>query len=126
MGSNPSRGRFFFENNCLGRVVLCCFVFLLCCVALPYFLSISWMIKSCRCMGECYITSYDVAHLRQICYNNNSYTCPHACMLRRLSCVIDRVVSVLHASDTTRGRQPFCKPIDLSSMQVSGTLETPS
>ena len=28
-----------------GRVVLCCFVFLLCCVALPFFLSISWMIK---------------------------------------------------------------------------------
>ena len=23
-------------NNCFGRVVLCCFVFLLCCVALPY------------------------------------------------------------------------------------------
>ena len=38
---------FFFENNCFGRIVLCCFVFLLCCVALPFFPSISWMIKSC-------------------------------------------------------------------------------
>ena len=28
------------------RVVLCCFVFLLCCVALSFFLSISWMVKS--------------------------------------------------------------------------------
>ena len=27
----------FIYNNCLGRVVLCCFVFLLCCVALPSF-----------------------------------------------------------------------------------------
>ena len=37
-----------YVNNCLGRVVLCSFVFLLCCVALPFFLSISWMIKSCN------------------------------------------------------------------------------
>ena len=30
---------FSLKNNCLGRVVLCCFVFLLCCVALSFFLS---------------------------------------------------------------------------------------
>ena len=35
----------YLENNCLGRVVLCCFVFLLCSVSLPFFLSISWMIS---------------------------------------------------------------------------------
>ena len=28
---------FSLKNNCLGQVVLCCFVFLLCCVALPCF-----------------------------------------------------------------------------------------
>ena len=50
MGLSPTRGSFFFEKYCLGRVVLCCFVFLLCCVALPFFLSISWIIKkSCMC-----------------------------------------------------------------------------
>ena len=35
VGSNPTRGSFFFEEYYLGQVVLCCFVFLLCCVALP-------------------------------------------------------------------------------------------
>ena len=39
----------------------------------------------------------------------------HACMLRPLSCAIDRVVSSI---DTTRGRQPFCKPIYLSTTRV--------
>ena len=38
-------------SGCFGRVVLCCFVFLLCCVALPFFSSVSWMIvKSCKYM----------------------------------------------------------------------------
>ena len=31
----PEAANFFLKNNCFGRVVLCCFVFLLCCVALP-------------------------------------------------------------------------------------------
>ena len=49
---------FSLKNNCLGRVVLCCFVFLLCCVALPFFLSILWMIKSCsyKCRGILHTT----------------------------------------------------------------------
>ena len=48
----PPEAAFFFEKYCLGRVVLCCFVFLLCCVTLPFFLSISWMIKkSCMYTG---------------------------------------------------------------------------
>ena len=34
------RQLFSLKNNCFGRVVLCCFVFLLYCVALPFFLSI--------------------------------------------------------------------------------------
>ena len=33
------QSQFFLKNNCLERVVLCCFVFLLCCVALSFFLS---------------------------------------------------------------------------------------
>ena len=50
-GHVPPEAAFFFEKYCLGRVVLCCFVFLLCCVALPFFLSISWMIKKVMCWG---------------------------------------------------------------------------
>ena len=35
MQSHPRQLIFSLKNNCLWRVVLCCFVFLLCCVALP-------------------------------------------------------------------------------------------
>ena len=36
VGSNPlEAANFSLKKDCLGRVVLCCFVFLLCCVALP-------------------------------------------------------------------------------------------
>ena len=45
----PPEAVFSLKNNCLGRVVLCCFVFLLCSVALSFSLSISWIIKSCIC-----------------------------------------------------------------------------
>ena len=44
VGLNPTRGSFFL--TALGK--LCC-VALSFCVALPFFLSISWMIKSCTC-----------------------------------------------------------------------------
>ena len=43
---------FSLKNNCFGRVVLCCFVFLLCCVALSFFLSISWMTKVMKSQRE--------------------------------------------------------------------------
>ena len=61
--------------TCFGRVVLCCFVFLLCCVASSFcsvvlhclaFLSISWMIKvihmwyrACYCMDHLIIVSLE-------------------------------------------------------------------
>ena len=47
----PPEAVFSLKNNCLNW--LCCFVFL-CCIALPFFLSISWMIKS---YTSIYITS---------------------------------------------------------------------
>ena len=45
---------------------------------------------------KCYITSYDVAHLRQICYNTRIHV---ACMLRPFSFVIDRVVLVMRLEE---------------------------
>ena len=55
VGLNSTWGSFFLWKipALHGRVVLCYFVFLLCYVALPYFLSILCVIKSCTCTCTC-------------------------------------------------------------------------
>ena len=51
----PPEAVFSLKNTCLGRAVLCCFVFLLCCVTLSFFLSISLMIEVMYINREVYI-----------------------------------------------------------------------
>ena len=68
---------------------------------------------------KCYITSYDVTHLRQIFYNTHVHV---ACMVHPLSCVIDPVALVIQLEE---GNRQF-KSIDLSTRRVSGTIEMPS
>ena len=60
--SHSARGsQFFFENDCFGHVVLCCFAFLLCCCCCLAFLSISYSDCSCTLFKDANITTC-IAH----------------------------------------------------------------
>ena len=65
VGSNPTRGS--PRNDCFVRVVLCCFVFLICCVALPCLSKqvmeclIMYIINNCHLLQTCNTAGYDTA-----------------------------------------------------------------
>ena len=62
----PSEADFSLKNNCFGQVVLCCFVFLLCCVALPCLskhLMDDYSHVQCTCICMCTLSAGSVAQL---------------------------------------------------------------
>ena len=55
LGSSPARGSFLLKNDCFGRVVLCCFAFLLCCRRrLAFLSSLEVIVHVCRRIRHMY------------------------------------------------------------------------